>query len=947
VRIIWKESADGLSFESVLPSAVPYERWALESEPNSRKAVTILGSLEADDSVVISGESILVPHLQIARLDPSEAKELGLPAEVPYDLDIRLEGTIDESTCRFRVRWVSVGGRPVLGLTRRGAIASRGELLYRIPEPFYSIVSELERFNECPPTSRDERLLTWGHIQELIGATASIGLDGYLSGMRVYRASSFTLRIDADARGDVNVAPVLLRASGDGAQPDFSVAADGNISDPVELLPPKYQKVFESRFDQFKEARSCYPVESGYFVVVDEPLRKALSTVRKVRDADPATRREYAKNPRAFIRDVLEDEIPESELETLFAETDSYSDRVTGLGLWQPKSLPWLIQAGQNWLPPELELLRSEGKPTARAVAEIEDLRAKVSEAIARGEQTVTVLGREVPATQQSLESLEEIVRECRAVAAREASPDEKTVLLIEDNLETLSYAWKATPRKASSFTIPPLSSRLKPHQVECLRWLQDQWRGGSRGAILADDMGLGKTLQSLAFLRWLQDEMELGLVSRKPLMVVAPTGLLKNWEEEAERHLGPTALGPLRRAYGSHLRELKLPGSRSLNREPLRHAGWVLTTYETLRDYHQEFALIPFSAIVFDEAQKIKNPAILLTEAAKAMRADFTLAMTGTPVENRLADLWCIADVAQPGSLGGLREFVKTYETEDPTILEQLREKVLASSETLPAMMLRRMKADKLPGLPQKHEHVIEKTMPDLQALEYTEKLRKIGKERAGWMLETLHAIRAVSLHPRPDETLDDQSFISLSARFSLAFDVLDQVARLGEKALIFIEFKLIQAQLASLIQRRYKLDHAPMIINGEVSGAGRQERVRKFQSRGGFDVLILSPKAGGVGLTLTAANHVIHLSRWWNPAVEDQCTDRVYRIGQERPVHVYYPLAIHPEHPDFTFDKLLHALIERKRTMSRNLLAPPAATDSDIRNLVEQAVGASGMKP
>ena len=180
-----------------------------------------------------------------------------------------------------------------------------------------------------------------------------------------------------------------------------------------------------------------------------------------------------------------------------------------------------------------------------------------------------------------------------------------------------------------------------------------------------------------------------------------------------------------------------------------------------------------------------------------------------------------------------------------------------------------------------------------------------------------------------------------SWTKRLSATFDILDEIRKKGHKVLIFLESLDMQPVLAGLIQRRYKLPSQPMLISGKVSGAKRQDRVNEFQkARKGFDVIILSPRAGGVGLTLTAANHVIHLSRWWNPAVEDQCTDRVYRIGQNREVHVYYPLAIHPAFSDSSFDVRLHSLLEKKRSLSREMLMPPI-DPTDAANLYGQTVG------
>jgi hypothetical protein len=201
--------------------------------------------------------------------------------------------------------------------------------------------------------------------------------------------------------------------------------------------------------------------------------------------------------------------------------------------------------------------------------------------------------------------------------------------------------------------------------------------------------------------------------------------------------------------------------------------------------------------------------------------------------------------------------------------------------------------------------------------------------------MLETLHLLRGVSLHPiwpPAGEIKDQKSFIDQSARLTETFLILDEIAARKEKALIFLESLDLQEHLALMIKSRYALKRRPMQINGEVSGEKRQALVDLFQAQGGtFDAMILSPRAGGVGLTLTSANHVIHLSRWWNPAVEDQCTDRVYRIGQDRTVHVYYPMALHPLYGESSFDALLNALLIRKRDLSQRMLLPPVNAKQD----------------
>jgi len=230
---------------------------------------------------------------------------------------------------------------------------------------------------------------------------------------------------------------------------------------------------------------------------------------------------------------------------------------------------------------------------------------------------------------------------------------------------------------------------------------------------------------------------------------------------------------------------------------------------------------------------------------------------------------------------------------------------------------------------------------MPTRQFEAYTRAIEM--KEMIGpqGMLGMIHALRRISLHPMLVEggaASGEELKPEDSARMAETMDILARISAAGEKALIFLESLDLQeaGQLPMLIKRRFGLERFPMIINGEVSTEARQARVAQFQKQDGFDVMLLSPKAGGVGLTLTAANHVIHLSRWWNPAVEDQCSDRAYRIGQEKPVHIYYPLAVLPEIENASFDEQLQILMDRKRARARDLLEAPAFMPEDYEILL-----------
>lgn len=261
-----------------------------------------------------------------------------------------------------------------------------------------------------------------------------------------------------------------------------------------------------------------------------------------------------------------------------------------------------------------------------------------------------------------------------------------------------------------------------------------------------------------------------------------------------------------------------------------------------------------------------------------------------------------------------------------------------------MPPVMLRRMKQEgHIEGLPEVSVQRYEREMPAAQAAEYDRIVveARSSKGEKGSMLKALQGLRRTSLSPRLGVDDDDEGLAAGSARILACLDILDGVRDKRQKALVFIEDLEMQGLLMGLFQRRFGLDSPPLLINGKVPGAKRQALVNEFQGRKGFDVMLLSPRAGGVGLTLTAANHVVHLSRWWNPAVEDQCSDRVYRIGQSRDVTIHLPIAIHPDYGAQSFDCRLDDLLERKRHLSRTVLAPVTTSARDYDELFSAVVG------
>jgi SNF2 family DNA or RNA helicase len=691
-------------------------------------------------------------------------------------------------------------------------------------------------------------------------------------------------------------------------------------------------------------------MSQGLYVVVEPKLQAALSAVRALRASSPEKRKQAALHPEAVIREILDqsDEEP-----SLFIETEKFAERVLDVSDWVPPILPWIKIASQQWAPPVDFGVRINGIEIPLSSQQLEQACDDMREAIRKGKPSIVVNGNTLPAKPENLAALQQLKKSVDARSKpEEESPAEveaaSKVLIIETNFHDTGYnKVKVNPRAGARSFPAAVKTTPKKHQEDGLRWLQNHWIEGSRGAMLCDDMGLGKTYQALAFCAWLTDLKASGEIPSRPILLVAPVGLLRTWEGEMETHLMQPGLGQLVRAYGEHLRGLKRgrhsDGSVGLDTAKLGAADIVLANYEAVSDYQLSFGAIQFSTVILDEAQKIKSPKARMTTAIKALNTDFMIAMTGTPVENRLADLWCIADAVQPGALGDLKKFSATYEA-DQSAVQGLRDEIWQNEEHLenkPKLLLRRLKTDKLEGLPEKVEHVFKEPMPPRQLEAYA---RAIAiKEHLGpsGTLGMIQALRSISLHPYLTEGKKSPGVplnVEDSARFTATFQILDEIHRKGEKALVFLESLDLQSVelLPTMLQRRYGMAREPMVINGEVSTDKRQERVSQFQKGAGFDVMLLSPKAGGVGLTLTAANHVIHLSRWWNPAVEDQCSDRVYRIGQTKTVHVYYPMAVLPLAEEHSFDMQLQVLMNRKRTLARNLLVSSAFTKSDYEDLV-----------
>ena len=963
-----RETPSRLPFGKPTRTAVAFEDWVLDRPADATAAVARVLQALGDGTTADDGTVLVLPHGDgavlhpafVARLTDSEAEAIGLPPATPLALALRSSGLLQRDGFRIDTQWTRGGGAPVMARADMKEARIRHDARdWRIPEPLFATLGWVEHVNAA--ADAPARYAALAGLKRAIGADAAarIAPDGVIERLRLAYASGFSLTLQSGA-GGVDFDPVLFGRERIDAAEDGTTLDEGDDA----LLPPALANGFARRFRGGDGTRASYLLDDGSILYVDPELTRVLGTVRRAQAGTPEQRRAFAAAPQRHIAEALAASGDTAgDAARLFIETQQFSERVAGIDVWRKPVLPWITLRPNSWLPESFGLRVGE-PPDARSIAlspkTIADVLQAAEVAVREERTTFDFAGETVPATQATLAALGDLsalVDAARQAPDAEAPPprvaQDRYFLQVRDNLEDVGYA-PIVPREAVNaapdLAMPlALRSEPKPHQIDGFRWLTACWQAGMPGALLADDMGLGKTYQALAFLAWVRQQSN----EPRPVLIVAPTGLLANWRAEIARHLEPDSLGRLVAAHGAELARWRSgagrdidSGTSALDPSTWATAGVVLTTYETMRDYHLSFARQPFAAILYDEAQKLKNPASQITRAAKTLNARFQLALTGTPVENRLQDLWSIFDVVHPGPLGSSKAFETSYPAE-PERLAALHELLTQAQAGLPPMLLRRMKEDCLSSLPAKRVRTMPRAMPPRQAAAYDRVVQRAlavkGTGQRGRILAVLHDLRGVSLHPvDPDAAGDDAAYFDDSARLATLFAVLFEIRAAGEKVLIFCESLAMQALLAAEIRRRFDLPHAVARIHGGVTGDARQAAVDVFQGSGdGFDAMILSPKAGGVGLTLTAANHVIHLSRWWNPAAEDQATDRAYRIGQTRDVTVYLPQSVHPD-PGIapsSFDLKLDALMERKRTLSRGLLAP-GEEDSDADALFDSII-------
>jgi SNF2 family DNA or RNA helicase/uncharacterized Zn finger protein len=454
------------------------------------------------------------------------------------------------------------------------------------------------------------------------------------------------------------------------------------------------------------------------------------------------------------------------------------------------------------------------------------------------------------------------------------------------------------------------LTAKLRPYQHRGYSWIYRNARIGF-GSVLADDMGLGKTLQVITAILKFKEE---GFLNNEKVLVVAPTGLLTNWQAEFQKF-----------APG-----IKLAIYHGIQRDLSRLEGYdvLITSYGMARSDADKLKKLKWHSMIIDEAQNIKNQDTAQTKAIKSIKSGNFIAMSGTPVENRLSELWSIMDYSNRGFLGSLKDFNETYGSP----IEQLNDRETAEKlkKVTSPFMMRRLKSDKsiISDLPEKieidsyatltreqaslYEKTLEKAMEAIEGINKTD--QKSLFVRQGLVLQMILALKQICNHPT-QFLKDGKMDPSLSGKLDLLFDKLDSIVESNEKVLIFSQFTEMGSLLRHFITERYRED--PLYYHGGCSLIQRKEMIERFQTNHADKIFILSLRAAGTGLNLTAASHVIHYDLWWNPAVETQATDRAYRIGQKNNVMVHRFITKN------TFEEKINNMIQQKKALAEMTVA------------------------
>lgn len=659
--------------------------------------------------------------------------------------------------------------------------------------------------------------------------------------------------------------------------------------------------------------------QQGAKIFVDD---KVISENNKIKLMKPIIGQDVPKfleNPEAFL--------PESEL----IDLSQFSERVKSLGIRVYKAQPYVhaSEKERGWFDIETGITLTGSTVEDEQSLDVESFHQFLEDTKQQNEEYVYYEDKwvKVPNHLEDFVAATDTFKQMSSQGTTSQIDVTKLpyVLEIFENINQLDFnkpiidlfeQWNQSEVLDQSLP-QSFRAQLKPFQLDGYMWLKKIYHR-KIGGLLADDMGLGKTIQIISLLAYLNDRNELDKT-----LILVPKTLLENWVQEIQKFAPSLSYKVYVHSGYDRYRTL----------EELQPYSIVITTYHTLAKDQLLLGQVEWQFVACDEAQAIKNPTTAITKVLKAMNTKSRIAMTGTPIENGLSELWSIMDFVQPGLLGSLSQFKETYinSAKDTDNLESIEQ--LLMSQIAP-IYKRRLKSGELKGqLPDKKMHVVEANLSQLQERLYTDIILQVQHKKIA-VLSAISQLKQLCAHPGLLYPQFRNVDIKDVPKLEKTLNIIESIKVKNEKVLIFTEFQEMQQILRNIIRDKFGINAS--IINGMTNR--RQQVVQEFNSKPGFDIMILSPKAAGTGLTITSANHVIHYTRWWNPAVENQATDRVYRIGQEKDVSVYYPIVVGDTNKfgSGTVEEIVHRILLEKQSLATSIIVPSQQLEleKDIMN-------------
>lgn len=932
----WEVSKNGYVFSRLNNIDDNIQRYILQNE---------LERLFMEDQAEYQDGYYCISHEVASVFSKRERNQLQLPDVFPYYMTLTSQSDMGHPDFRYAITFSTPKGENLSPKTIIGSyIAFYDELQFMFNEMQYKIIMLVQKCNKKirEVNSRELAVFNYEHFAEIkrYAEHVKVTMDSYLSTVDVIVPEKLTISVEKNDDGSYGIKPVFLVEKNH----QYAEVRDDTL----------YTKV-----NKRDRIRSSYVGEDNKKYIIKKDVQEGIQQVKKYKRTNQKLAEQINQAPQEVFSS-----------EAFSFDISYYADRVEGIGEYLRKNLPYVKMTAGSWLPEEGSAHVSESvlPPLPRSLEQVDEMLSQINEAQQNNKDYITRKGLRYKITPELVEALHHLKEQLLIdenqpettpeITRDEPEKSETMVLQIADNFDDVRYTAEKKRKHMVSIPLNQMDLRalnkgisLYEHQKEGLCWMKTCWTKGYKGVLLADDMGLGKTVQAYSFIA----SLRCCYIGNIPsVLIVAPVSLLRNWHEEYKKFLKPNLFENIIELYGSKARSFKeINGFLETSR--LAYNKIILTTYETLRKYQLSLGRIEWSVMILDEAQKIKNPTTMISLAIKAMNYEFGIALTGTPVENTWVDLWSIMDFVSPGKLKSLREFYQSYQRPIEKIKDNAKELSALGGNlksALEPLFLRRLKKDYLDGLPKKEIIKVEQPMPEIQYREYEQIIQYTLQEKncknKNSILQTIAKLRDVSLCPNLNIFTDTalleingNNIIQSSARLQVTFKILDEIEKRKEKVLIFVTSRKMQNVLKFIIEKKYNI-HVFGPINGEVLSSRRQETVNRFNKFKGFSVLLLSAEAGGVGFNITSANNVIHLSRCWNPAKEDQATDRVYRIGQKNMVHVYIPLAYNPNYPkDVSFDERLDQLLEHKRGLSESVLYPTGDSEQDGFTMFNNIVG------